>query len=392
MPATIRAWPEGAFFGIDRVHDGPSLGYRGPGFSFSPMPDQYTLAAFERLEHGRAGPRAGDGAGRADLQPRAVDADPEAVDWDAVGDGTVFAPQVEGAEPTDEVWKDDDRVRAAYRDSTAYSLGTLISYVERYGNDNLVLIFLGDHQPQTSITGDEREPRRADHDRREGPGGAGPDRRLALGRGPAAGPAGAGVADGVVPRPVPDGVRAGARAGALTDRADPVRQRQRSLQQRWRSAITTQQLSRKRCDRLQHRAVDNPALISALTTVHSPQMAAQPATRYLKGSATELLPMVFKVRQNDRRHGGCVAVGALQDGHIAVRDDKVKDGPARVHRRRVELVRRRRQGGQFDTSVLQSAARQETGMIFLDSSGVSARRTRSDQISLYFPISASGAE
>ena len=43
MPATVRAWPEGAFFGIDRVHDGPSLGYRGPGFSFSPMPDQYAL-------------------------------------------------------------------------------------------------------------------------------------------------------------------------------------------------------------------------------------------------------------------------------------------------------------------------------------------------------------
>ena len=48
---------------------------------------------------------------------------PEArADWDAVGDGSVFAPQVEGAEPPDEVWKNDDRVREVYRDSTAYSL------------------------------------------------------------------------------------------------------------------------------------------------------------------------------------------------------------------------------------------------------------------------------
>ena len=46
------------------------------------------------------------------------------------------------------MWKDDDRVRAAYRDSTAYSLDTLISWVQRYGNDNLVLVFLGDHQPR----------------------------------------------------------------------------------------------------------------------------------------------------------------------------------------------------------------------------------------------------
>ena len=155
MPATNRAWPEGAFFGIDRVHDGPSLGYRGPGFSFSPMPDQYALSAFERLEHGRTD--RGPEFAQVELTSSHVPWTPfpKPVAWDAVGDGTVFAPQVEGAEPTDEVWKDDDRVRAVYRDSTAYSLDTLISYVERYGNDNLVLIFLGDHQPQTLITGDD---------------------------------------------------------------------------------------------------------------------------------------------------------------------------------------------------------------------------------------------
>jgi hypothetical protein len=154
MPATNRAWPEGAFFGIDRVHDGPSLGYRGPGFSFSPMPDQYALSAFERLEHGQTD--RGPEFAQVELTSSHVPWTPfpKPVAWDAVGDGTVFAPQVEGAEPADEVWKDDDRVRAVYRDSTAYSLDTLISYVERYGNDNLVLIFLGDHQPQTLITGD----------------------------------------------------------------------------------------------------------------------------------------------------------------------------------------------------------------------------------------------
>ena len=217
MPATTRAWPEGAFFGIDRVHDGPSLGYRGPGFSFSPMPDQYALSAFERLEHGRTD--RGPEFAQVELTSSHVPWTPypKPVAWDAVGDGSVFAPQVEGAEPTDEVWKDDDRVRAVYRDSTAYSLDTLISYVEKYGNDNLVLIFLGDHQPQTLITGDgashdvpitivAKDP--AVLDRISGWGWA---------AGPAAEPAGAGVADGVVPQPLPDGVRAGPGPGALTD-------------------------------------------------------------------------------------------------------------------------------------------------------------------------------
>jgi hypothetical protein len=153
MPATTRAWPEGAYFGIQRVHDGPSLGYRGPNFSFSPMPDQYALAQFERLEHGRSD--RGPLFGQLDLTSSHVPWTPfpRPVDWDAVGDGSVFAPQVEGAEPADQVWKDDDRVRAAYRDSTAYTLDTLISWVERYGNDDLVLVFLGDHQPQSLITG-----------------------------------------------------------------------------------------------------------------------------------------------------------------------------------------------------------------------------------------------
>ncbi len=182
MPATNRAWPEGAFFGIDRVHDGPSLGYRGPGFSFSPMPDQYTLAAFERLEHGRTD--RGPEFAQVELTSSHVPWTPfpKPVDWDAVGDGSVFAPQVEGAEPPDEVWKDDDRVRAVYRDSTAYSLDTLISYVravrQRQPGAGLP------RRPPAAVAHHRRrgEPRRADHDRREGPGGAGPDRGLGLGR------------------------------------------------------------------------------------------------------------------------------------------------------------------------------------------------------------------
>jgi hypothetical protein len=75
--------------------------------------------------------------------------------------------------------------------------------------------------------------------------------------------------------------------------------------------------------------------------------------------------MVFKV-SNYCRHGGCVAVGALQDGHIAVRDDKVKDGPLLVFTAAewnsfVAGVKE----GQFDTSVLQSAARQQETDVLL---------------------------
>jgi hypothetical protein len=154
MPGTNRAWPEGQFFGVDRVHDARSLGYRGPGFSWSPMPDQYALSAFEHLERGR--PDRGPLMGQVELTSSHVPWTPvpRLVDWDAVGDGSVFGPQVQGVDPPDIVEKDDDRVRTAYRKSIEYSLDTLVSYVERYGDDRLVLVFLGDHQPAPVITGD----------------------------------------------------------------------------------------------------------------------------------------------------------------------------------------------------------------------------------------------
>ena len=45
------------------------------------------------------------------------------------------------------------RVRTDYRTSIEYSLSSLISYIETYGDDNLVVIFLGDHQPSPIVTG-----------------------------------------------------------------------------------------------------------------------------------------------------------------------------------------------------------------------------------------------
>ena len=47
------------------------------------------------------------------------------------------------------------KIRAAYGESIQYSLNTLISYVTTYGDDDLVLVFLGDHQPAPVVTGEE---------------------------------------------------------------------------------------------------------------------------------------------------------------------------------------------------------------------------------------------
>ena len=43
--------------------------------------------------------------------------------------------------------------RSAYSRSIVYCLNVLISFVDRYGDDDLVLILLGDHQPATVVSG-----------------------------------------------------------------------------------------------------------------------------------------------------------------------------------------------------------------------------------------------
>jgi hypothetical protein len=60
--------------------------------------------------------------------------------------------------PVDQVstatlWGDHDQVRGAYGQSIEYSLNALFSFVQHYGNDDLVLVVLGDHQPSTIVTG-----------------------------------------------------------------------------------------------------------------------------------------------------------------------------------------------------------------------------------------------
>ncbi|MGH9033964.1 MAG: sulfatase, partial [Acidimicrobiia bacterium] len=154
VPANKRDWPEGtSFYRYDKVYDQRNLGYLGPRFAWASMPDQYVLSALQRLE-----------LAKPDRPPVFAEVDlvsshapwtriPELIDWGDVGDGSVF-----NSIPVDEVaeaalWSDPERVRAAYGRSIEYSLNTLVSFVQHYGDDDLVLVVLGDHQPWLIVTG-----------------------------------------------------------------------------------------------------------------------------------------------------------------------------------------------------------------------------------------------
>jgi phosphatidylglycerophosphate synthase len=154
MPGNRRAWPEGStFYHYDRVYDRRNFGYRGPGFAVAPMPDQYTLFALQRRE-----------LAKRDRPPLFAEVDlisshapwtriPQLIPWDEVDDGSIFErlPAEESTKAS--LFGDSERARRAYAHSIEYSLNTLFSFVRRYGDDDLVLVVLGDHQPATVVTG-----------------------------------------------------------------------------------------------------------------------------------------------------------------------------------------------------------------------------------------------
>ncbi|WP_020523948.1 sulfatase-like hydrolase/transferase [Catelliglobosispora koreensis] len=155
MSAVSQPWPEGeSFYGLDKLYLTQDLGYRGPRFTFDSVPDQFTLSSFHRLERTAAdrGPLMAEIALMSSHGPWAPL--PRSVGWDELGDGSVFTSIAEKADQATAVWSERNRIRQAYVQAVAYSVASLLSYVEKYGDDDLVLVFLGDHQPAPVVTGE----------------------------------------------------------------------------------------------------------------------------------------------------------------------------------------------------------------------------------------------
>jgi hypothetical protein len=154
VPSNEKSWPEGkTFYNYDQIYDGHDVGYKGPNFSYAAVPDQYTYSALERLE-----------LAKPNHTPVMAEIDtvsshtpwaplPRMVDPSQLGDGSIFnGMPAQGQSPT-VVWRDANKVRAAYAQSIQYSLNALISFVQTSADKNLVLIVLGDHQPATIVSG-----------------------------------------------------------------------------------------------------------------------------------------------------------------------------------------------------------------------------------------------
>jgi hypothetical protein len=154
MPGIQKGWPEQKYYDLDKVYNAFQLGYQGPKFSWSTMPDQYALEAYQRQVHGkkRDKPLMSEIILTSSHQPWAPI--PKMVDWNDLGDGSIFKGIQKAGNKPSEIIADSTRSKQEYGKSISYSVTALTQWLERYGSDDTVLVFLGDHQPIARVSGE----------------------------------------------------------------------------------------------------------------------------------------------------------------------------------------------------------------------------------------------
>ena len=151
-PADDGPFPAGtAFYHYDKVFNRFNEGYHGATFSYPSMPDQYTLAEFQRSE---LAPGHKPVMAEIDLLSSHTPFVPlpTMVPWSKVGNGSIYDPMIAHTERATAVLGNATKEREAFAKSIDYSMQVLTSWVTEVNDPNLVLILLGDEQPGAPIT------------------------------------------------------------------------------------------------------------------------------------------------------------------------------------------------------------------------------------------------
>ncbi len=152
-PSDNTTWiPGTTFYHYEDLFNKLNVGYTGPRFSYSAMPDQYTLSAFQRNE---LAPGHKPLFAEIDLTSSHIPWAPlpHMVPWNQVGDGSIFDAQPAESETSAQVWRSSNTVKQFYGQSIQYTMTALTSWVTEINDPNLVFIVLGDHQPHTAVSG-----------------------------------------------------------------------------------------------------------------------------------------------------------------------------------------------------------------------------------------------
>jgi hypothetical protein len=152
MPGLKNAWPEGAFYGFERLYDEAALEYRGPDFGWWRIPDQFSLARTAGLTAG-GDSHAPSLAFLPTINTRIpfLPVPPYQADWERVLTSDPYPAEDVAASLAQ--MPDWEALGDPYADSFVYTFTYLAGYVrERAGADETLLL-IGDHQPAASVAG-----------------------------------------------------------------------------------------------------------------------------------------------------------------------------------------------------------------------------------------------
>jgi hypothetical protein len=156
MPGLKRPWPEGAFYGFDRLADDAGIGYAGPDFGYWRIPDQAAMALLHAQELDHA-------PGVTARMPRFVvfpttsthapfhPLAPFVPDWSRLAGPDAYAPA-----QADEALAAPLSVRQPlpqFLDSMRYQYAWMADYLRQHAPRPLVMVVVGDHQPTTLVSG-----------------------------------------------------------------------------------------------------------------------------------------------------------------------------------------------------------------------------------------------
>lgn len=156
MPQITLDWPEANRMGFDLILPAKDLGYQGLPFNWVTMPDQFTLAALDRLvrDTDRPQPNFVQVALASSHAPWVPI--PDIIPWHSIGDGTVFNDVATSGDPPEVVWRDRERVRLQYKLAVDYALQSVMEYAVLHAANPPLILVVGDHQAAEFIALDDR--------------------------------------------------------------------------------------------------------------------------------------------------------------------------------------------------------------------------------------------
>lgn len=151
MPGTQWPWPEGEFFGYQKKYYAWDFDYKGPVYGWSTMPDQYVLDfIFNREIQGQTNPLFIEFILISSHAPFHRQP-PYVADWSQIGNGKIYHDLEVITFPI--IWPDLSNAAEGYVTSIAYELKVIVEFINKFIDDDTLIVVLGDHQPNVQITG-----------------------------------------------------------------------------------------------------------------------------------------------------------------------------------------------------------------------------------------------